>query len=880
MINHKSRHGKLKIFLGYASGVGKTYSMLDEAQEKLKSGIDVVVGYMEPHARPETIQLLKGLPELPLKDINHKNIQLKEFDLDAALSRKPELILVDELAHTNDVGMRNKKRYQDIEELLNAGVDVYTTVNIQHIESLNDIVQDITKVVVRETIPDYVFDNADTVEIIDFVPDELLRRFEDGKIYRPARAETAMKNFFTKENLRLLREIAMRKAADRISHDNQNERSMAEKMASIKLLVCVSSSQSSTKLIRWTARTAEAFHAPWIAIYVDNIENQFFNDSEKKEIQANLDLAKGLGAETVTLNGHDIASSIAEYAKISGITNIVIGKTREKKSLKNLFEIDFEDKLISLLPSIEIHIIPDMPQRQYRKHRRIRIRENMFLSWPDTLKTIGILTAATLLSMGLRAFNIDDQNVIMVYILSVLVISRITMGYLYGIVASILSVLTFNFFFTVPFFTFNSIQPGYPITFVIMFIAAFITSTLTVRIKTQVRLSVEREHRTKLLYEINNKLLVTRGLENIVTLTNEYITKLFDRSTIFYTQDPENSSTEVFMQSPSDPDASFMLMEEERSVAHWVFTNQKRAGTGTDTLMGAGAFYMPIISQSKVLGVIGLSCLNGKLDQNNHLFLQMLASQVAMALECQYLSDEQRGILIESEKEKMRSNLLRAISHDLRTPLTGILGASSAILENGDILDKHTHDKLIANIKEDSQWLIRMVENLLSVTRINEGTMNVTKTPEAAEEIVAEVISRIRKRFPSRKISVKVPDKLLMVPMDGTLIEQVLINLLENAINHSPEDSTIEIKVKKEGHFSVFEVIDNGEGIAEDGFPYLFESYVPNGKRSSDSSRGMGIGLSICMSIVKAHHGIMEAANRKEGGAVFLFKLPLEGSGK
>ncbi|MCB8817541.1 sensor histidine kinase [Desulfosporosinus shakirovi] len=867
--------GKLKIFFGYAAGVGKTYAMLDDAREQLKSGIDVVVGYVEPHTRPETMQLLDGLPVLPPKVVAHKTIQLKEFDLDAALKRKAQLILVDELAHSNVDGVRNKKRYQDIEELLNAGIDVYTTINVQHIESLNDVVQDITKINVRETVPDYMFDSADQVKLIDIEPDELLRRFERGKIYRPERAETALNNFFTKENLRLLREIAMRKAADRISHDNQNERCMAEKMASIKLLVCISTSPSSAKCIRWTARTAEAFHAPWIAVYVENMESQYFTESENNYIRANLDLAARLGAEIVTLNGHDVATVVAEYAKLSGITNIVIGKSRNRKSLKNIFEMNLEDKLISLLSSIEIHIIPGDPaQNPYRKPRRKQTRKNLFLSWYDTLKTSGLLTAATLLSMGLRSLDIGDHNIIMVYILSVLLVSRITMGYFYGIVASVLSVIAFNFFFTVPYYTLNTIQPGYPITFVIMFLVAFITSALTVRIKIQARLAVEREHRTEVLYEINKKLLVTRGLKNIVALTNEYITKLFVRSVIFYTQDPGNSSTGALMQPPSDTDASFMLTEDERAVAHWVFINKKRAGAGTDTLMGAGAFYMPVISQGNVLGVIGLSCTKGNLSQSNRSFLRMIASQVAMALERQYLSDEQRRILLESEKEKMRSNLLRAISHDLRTPLTGILGASSAILENR--LDLQTHDKLVTHIKEDSQWLIRMVENLLSVTRINEGTMNVAKAPEAVEEIVAEAISRIRKRFLDRKISVKVPDELLMVPMDGTLIEQVLINLIENAIKHSPEDSVIEVKVENSGGHAVFEVIDSGKGIAEQDFPYLFESYIPNGQRSSDSSRGMGIGLTICMSIIRAHHGKMEAANKKTGGAIFRFTLPLE----
>lgn len=873
--NERSQ-GKLKIFLGYAAGVGKTYSMLDDAQEKLKSGTDVVIGYVEPHSRPETMRLIDGLAALPLKVIQYKSIQIKELDLDAALVRKPELILVDELAHSNAPEMRNKKRYQDIEELLNAGIDVYTTLNIQHIESLKDIIQDITKVVVQETIPDYFFDNADKVEIIDFVPDELLRRFEEGKIYRPARAATEMKFFFTKENLRLLREIAMRKAADRISHDNQNERRTKDKFVSIKLLVCINFSTPSAKSIRWTARTAEAFHAPWVAVYVENTGGSSFNYNDRNSPQVNLDLAKQLGAEIVRLNGDDIAATIAEYAKISGITNIVIEKTRNKKSLKRLFETDVEDKIISMLPNVEVHIIPGIPQKPYRKERRLRITDNLYLSWSDALKTMGILLATVLISIGLHTADIGEQNIIMLFILSVLVISRITTGHIYGMIASILSVMMFNFFFTVPYYTFNAIQKGYPITFVIMLLVAFITSTLTVRIKKQAQLSVEREHRIKVLYEINKKLLITRGLENIVILTNEYITKIFDRSVIFYTKDPGNSSAGEFMQSPLEAEASFLKKETERAVAHWVFLNKKNAGAGTDTLMGAGAYYMPIISQTKVLGVIGISYANGKLDQNSRLFLRMLTSQVAMALERQSLSDEQRRIVIESEKEKMRSNLLRAISHDIRTPLVGILGASSTIIESGENLDKSTHDKLILNIKEEAQWLIRMVENLLSVTRINEGTMNVKKTLEAAEEIVEEAIRNIYKRFPDRKVSVKVPEDLLMVPMDGTLIEQVLINLLENAMKHSPNDSIIEVDVKKEKQYAIFEVRDNGEGIAEKDFPYLFESYIPNGKRSSDPSRGMGIGLSICMSIIKAHHGKLEAVNRKEGGAIFLFKLPLE----
>ncbi|HBC95124.1 MAG TPA: two-component sensor histidine kinase [Pelotomaculum sp.] len=877
---HQARRpGRLKIFFGYAAGVGKTYAMLDDAREQYRCGADVLVGYIEPHTRPETMQLLHGLPALPPKTIFYRNIELKEFDLDEALKRKPELILVDELAHTNAEGVRNRKRFQDIEELLNAGIDVYTTVNVQHMESLNDVIENITKIKIQETVPDYIFDRADKIKLIDIEPDELLRRFAEGKIYRPERAETAMRNFFTQENLRLLREIAMRRAADRISVENQSERRLSEKMANTKLLVCIGPSPTSAKCIRWTARAANAFHAHWVAVYMESIESEQLPREQQKTLRANMDLAEKLGAEVVTLTGHDIAISVSEYAKLSGSTNIVVGKSRNKRTFKSLFEMDLEDKLLSLLPSIEVHIIPgSTPGRSYKKPRKIRRNLNFSFSWKDTAKTLGLLVAATLLSLGLRRLEIGEQNIIMAYILSVLVISRITEGYAYGIVASVISVLTFNFFFTEPYFTFNAIQAGYPITFIIMLLVALTTSTLTVRIKTEARLAVQRERRTEVLYEINKKLLATGGLDNIVALTNDYIVNLFGRSVIFFTTDPEQGEDGRVMQAADDIDASVLNSADEKAVAHWVFLNQKRAGAGTDTLMGAGAFYMPVISRGKVLAVLGISSAKGTLDHNAHLFLRMIASQVAMALERQHLSDEQHIMLVESEKEKMRSTLLRAISHDLRTPLAGILGASSAIRENGKELDEDTRDKLIADIQAEAQWLIRMVENLLSVTRINESASKVTKSPEAAEEVVAEAVSRIKKRFPQRTVKVRVPDELLEVPMDGTLIAQVLINLLENAVKYSPSNSPVEIVLKKNGEWALFEVLDHGKGIAEKDFPYLFTGYVPNGNKSPDSSRGMGIGLSICMTIIKAHNGKMEAENREEGGAVFRFVLPLKGS--
>ena len=650
-----NQKGKLKIFFGYAAGVGKTYAMLDEAREQLKNGVDVVVGYVEPHMRPETMHLLEGLPFIPPKIIEYKNIELKEFDLDAALDRKPSLILVDELAHTNAIGVRNKKRYQDVEELLNAGIDVYTTVNVQHIESLNNVVSDITKITVQETVPDYIFDRADKIKIIDIEPDELLKRLEEGKIYTQERAQTAVQNFFTKENLRTLREIAIRKAADRIRHESETSRRTSKSgTANSKLMVCISTSPSSVKCVRWAARIAEAFFIPWAAVYVETRDPDSLSEQEKKRKTNNIELAEKLGAEIVTISGEDVTNAISEYAKLAGVTDIVIGKSRRK----GLFHKDFAEELMTLLPSVDIHITPDN-ETAHAKNGKRAWKHSLSLSWLDFAKTFILLTLATLISYGLRALNIGDQNVIMMYILSVLIISRVTKGYLYGIIAAIISPLALNFFFVVPYYSFNAIQPGYPITFLIMLISAIITSTLTVQTKKQAKIAVRHVQRTSVLYEINKRLLATRGLDNIVNLINGFVTKLFNRSVIFYTNLDDHHGH--LMQIKGEH-SEFLKKEDEHAVAHWVFVNQKMAGAGTDTLMGAGALYIPVISQGKSVGVIGISCEKGLVDQDTRFFLQMITSQVAMALERQALSDEQQRIVVEYEKERTRNQLLREFS--------------------------------------------------------------------------------------------------------------------------------------------------------------------------------------------------------------------------
>jgi len=624
-----SSHGHLTVFFGYAAGVGKTYSMLDEAHERQGEGVDVVVGYVEPHTRPETMALLKGLPAIPPKDVEYRGITLHEFDLDAALARHPQLILVDELAHTNAEGSRNAKRYQDVEELLQAGIDVYTTVNVQHIESLNNVISDATSVAVRETVPDYVFDRADAMKIVDVEPDELLRRLSDGKIYQPERARAATENFFTKDNLRLLRETAVREAASRIAHVNEGERLAPQQPSNSKLLVYIDASASAAKCVRWTARMADALVVPWVAIYVEEKDQDTLTETERKFKRENINLAEKLGAEVVTLSGVDVPEVIAEYAHATGITSVVVSKSHRRH-----FRTDFADRLMALLPRMEIHFIPDDSRRAAQPYR-FAPEVRLSFSWEDTLKMVGLLAVATLVSFGLQALHLGDQNVIMVYILSVLVISRLTTGFIYGVIASVLSVLAFNFFFTDPVYTFSMLAPGYPVTLVIMLVIALLTSALTVRVKAQARLAVRREQRTQILYDFGKTLLATEGTANIVRVTNEYIVQLFGRSVVFYT----DFDTPPQVLQAEEEHADFLTNADERAVANWSYVNQKPAGTGTDTLGGAGALYLPVTSRGHALGVIGVSCERTRPSTFSRFFLQTMISQVAMALERQTLSD-------------------------------------------------------------------------------------------------------------------------------------------------------------------------------------------------------------------------------------------------
>lgn len=492
--------------------------------------------------------------------------------------------------------------------------------------------------------------------------------------------------------------------------------------------------------------------------------------------------------------------------------------------------------------------------------------------------TIFVLLLATIIALVLVEASQINDNVFGVYILAVVIISRFTTGYYWGIIASLAGVIGVNYFFTFPFFQIDFTLSGYPIAFIILLLVSVITSALTVQVKEQASISEEKNRQANALYEINKQLLATRGMENIINLTLDYLYTFYHTTVIFYTKDPKNGG-KGYLKSSSEKHALLLNTDNEQFTAHLVFTNQKMAGAGTNVSTKSRGIYIPIISHNKILGVVGMLCDEADFwEPENITFLDLLVSQVALALERQKLSDKQQYIIVETEKEKMRSNLLRAISHDLRTPLTCIIGSSATLMENKTLLDEETHDKLIFNIHHDAQWLINMVENLLTVTRIHGETATVKKTEEAVEEIIAEAVSRIKNRYENCELQVQVPDDLLMVPMDATLIEQVIINLVENAIKHSGnKTSPIEMTVFSNGIEAVFTIADTGIGLDKEILPHIFDGYSTNQNKSSDSSRGMGIGLSICKSIITAHGGTITAFNKESGGAIFQFTLPLKG---
>ena len=869
--------GGLKIFFGYAAGVGKTYAMLEAAHQAQKRGADVVVGYIERHTRPDTLALLEGLEQLPEKIVEYKGITLKELDLDAALQRRPNILLVDELAHSNAAGCRHAKRYQDVEELLRAGISVYTTVNVQHLESLNDLVASITHISVSERIPDSVFDSADQVELVDIEPDDLILRLQSGKVYQKQQASRALDHFFTKDNLAALREIALRRTADQLSKKAQKAENETAAKAGEHILTCLSSAPSNAKVIRTAARMAEAFHSGFTALFVETADTKELRGENLKRLRDNMRLAEQLGARIATVYGEDPAVQIAEYAKVSGVTKIVLGRTNHHASplMKSKTLVD---RLTSRMEDVDVYIIPDV-QPLYKKKRALFHKPEQGFNWKDFGKSILLIIAATGTGFLFYELGLREANIIIVYLLGVLLTAIWTNGYFYGILVSLLSVVSFNFFFTIPRFSLTALDPNYPVTFLVMLLASCLSCSLATRVKRQARQSAQRAYYMELLMSSNQKMQQGQNEQEIIQIAASQLQSLLDRPILYALLEKDRQIHFRVVPASETEQVMGRITPEELGVADWVAKNDKHAGATTNTLSDAQNLYLSVRGNQEVMAVVGIPAkFYLPLDAFEKNLMIAILDECGLILERRKLRAEKQTAELETQREQLRANLLRAISHDLRTPLTGISGNAGMLMEKSFSLDESKKQEMYRSIYDDSMWLVNLTENLLSITRIENGTMPLRRNAELIDDIFHEALSHVDRRAMEHEIHVELADDMLMANMDARLIIQVIINIVNNAIKYTPEGSQICLSAKREKRMVRIEIADNGSGISDAVKRRLFDMfYTANaGGAGADSRRGLGLGLSLCKSIVEAHGGSITVRDNQPHGAVFSFTLPLE----
>ncbi len=875
----REQRGKLKIFFGAAAGVGKTYTMLQEGRAKYAEGVDVVVGYAEPHCRPETEAVLLGMEILPYKMIEYRGAKLKELDLEAALKRRPELILVDELAHTNAPGMLHTKRWQDVEELLRAGIDVYTSLNVQHLESLNDVVAQITGVIVRETLPDAVFEQADEIELIDLPPDDLLERFKEGKIYVAGQAERAMQSFFRKANLAALRELALRRAADRVNAQVQSARQeqfvRQTWPTADRVLVCITPSPSSAKVIRTAKRIAVATHAEWIAAYVETPKLSRLSDKARDRLLRNVRLAERLGAETVTLSGHNTVDEIINYARSRNVTRIIVGKSDRPRWVNLLFG-SFVEELIHRSGEIDVHVVHGGGEKE-EPSAEMMPRDELPVDWPQYARATFVVAICTGIVevMFLLWPSFEPANLVMVYLVGAVVVAT-RYGRGPAVYAPILSVLALDFFFVNPRFEFAVHDTQYLITLVVMLGVALFISTLTVRIREQAQESRQRERRTEALYRMAGQLAGTAGMGKILEVAVRHVEEVFHSKVALLLPDADGRLT---VRAASDSTMGRSI--PELAVANWAFDNGQIAGRGTDTLPASEALYLPLIAGRGVIGVMGIVATRTHqlLAPEQRQLLEAFADQISLALERAELAETARQAEVKAETEALRSTLLSSVSHDLRTPLAVITGASSSLLEDDTGVEPPARRDLIQTIYDESNRLARLVGNLLDITRLEAGAVQLSRQLHPLEEIVGSALNRMDKQLEGRKLETSIPGDLPMVSVDGVLIEQVLINLLDNATRYTPPGTAIQVTAKAQDGQVMVEVADNGPGLGPGEEERIFEKFYRGA--STGSQRGSGLGLPIARAILAAHGGRIWAENRpagEGGGAAFRFTLSAEGT--
>lgn len=869
----RAEGGRLKIFIGAAPGVGKTYTMLQNARAKMAAGVDVVVGVVETHGRHETAQLLEGLPVVPRRSIQYRNHTLAEMDLEGILQRRPRLALVDELAHTNVEGSRHPKRYLDVEDLLDAGIDVYTTVNIQHLESLNDAVAQITGIRVQETVPDRILARADEIELIDISVEDLLQRLHEGKVYLPEQAERAIRNYFRPGNLNALRQLALRQTAERV--DDQMEAYMRTHAipgpwpATERLVVSVGPSPLSGRLVRATKRMAERRNAEWRAVYVETPRHYRLSDADRNRIAHTMRLAEELGGQAVTVPGNDIAEDLIHYAQTNNITEIVIGKSHRPWWFR-LLRGSIVDELIQKSGAIDIYVITGNEAESAGDTPDPVLKPTAQRRWQEYLFSLVIVVAAALLADLLQAF-LSLPNLSMVFLFGVLVCA-VLWGLRASVMASLLSVLLYDFFFVPPIHTFTINRPEDVLALIVFLVVAVLTSNLTGRIRDQAEAARRRETRTAALYSLSSELASAVGLEQVTDIIAYQISRNLEAEVVVLL--PESDRLRPVASHPPTS-----LTDSEVASGTWGWRHNQAVGRGSNTLPGERRLYLPLRSAHGAIGMLALLFKSEStiIDPEQQRLLDALAGQSALAIErATLVRDIERAQLI-SERERLQAILLSSISHDLRTPLASILGSATSLLESDGAFDQTTERELLKTIQEEGERLNRFVGNLLDTTRLESGALGLHREWSELAEIIGTALTRLQGITAKHQLNTELEPNIPLLRLDFVLVEQVLVNLIENAAKYSPPASTITLRAFRTGTHVVIEVEDEGIGIPANDLENVFNKFyrVEHGDRVI---AGTGLGLSICRGIVEEHGGrIIATSPGKSGkGATFRVLLPIE----
>jgi two-component system sensor histidine kinase KdpD len=858
--------GRLKIFLGMAAGVGKTYAMLEAARKQATSGVDVVVGYVESHGRKETDALMAGLPVIPRKVIDHRGITLSEMDVDAVLARKPKLALVDELAHTNSPGSRHPKRFQDILELLDAGIDVYTTLNVQHVESRAQTVEQITGSTVHETVPDRVLDIAE-IELIDIAPDDLMRRLDEGKVYMPDRAAVAMVNFFREGNLRALREMALRLAAERVGHDVRDYLQVMQIQEPWKtghrLLVAVSPSPLSAQMVRWTRRLADSLDGKWLAVHVESAMQ--LSEEDQARLTKNLELARELGAEVINTADENLVRGVIRIARQHNITQIVVGKPA-REGLTGLFRgASFLRRLVEESGDIDIHVVRADKTEHPRPQFSFEL-PTQFL-WRQYLAGAAVIAAVTLLNMLLekplqyRAIGLD-------YLLTVVILA-LFIGRGPVFLSATISALAWDYFFLPPKYTFTILYFEDMMMFGTYFVVAIVMGELIGRFRTQEKAERRREERTTALYLLTRELANTANIDQVVKVVVQHIGKIFGAESAVLLK--ENSG---HLSRQPLPGSTLRLTEKEHSVAAWVLGHNQRAGQFTENLPLSEALYLPLATVTGVIGVVGVKLpylAAPTLEQNN--LLEAIVGQAALVIDRQLLHEAAQQTHLAEESERLSKTLLDSISHEMRTPIAAIASAATALGErNGQSAGDGGKTVLLGEIREAVDRLNRLVGNLLDIARVESGHVKPALDWCDVGDLVHVTVKHLQKELTGRKVEIALAPDVPLVRMDFVLMEQVLTNLLLNAVFHTPKEASITIKATTQGGELGLSVADSGPGIPQDAMPRLFDKFY---RAPGAATGGTGLGLSIVKGFVEAQNGRVQVNSETGRGTVFTIFVPL-----